>query len=145
MGDTHSEQNTKRVRFCASHNLTFWTENEYPPPPIGPPKMKITTTIPMKRLDATAAQYLHATVTDAIPPGAVMVLRKRPDGAFEIVVIVQRQDATDTILLASFLDPEIVDAIRDEAIAGVVMNAKPKRSRKPKVQTDTLIRSTKGD
>jgi hypothetical protein len=107
--------------------------------------MKITTTLPMTRLDATAASYLHATVADAIPAGAVLVLRKRPDGAFELVVVVQRQDQTDVILLASFLDPEIVDAIRDEAIAGVVMNAKPKRSRKPKVQTDTLIRSTKGD
>ena len=94
--------------------------------------MKITTTIPMTRLDATAASYLHATVGDAIPAGAVLVLRKRPDGAFEIVVIVQRQDATDVILLASFLSPEIVDAIRAEWITSVVMTSKPKRSRKAK-------------
>ncbi|HBJ34409.1 MAG TPA: hypothetical protein DDZ51_06520 [Planctomycetaceae bacterium] len=96
--------------------------------------MKIQQTIGMTRLDATAAQYLHATVTDAIPPGATLVLRKRPDGAFEIVVVVQRQDATDVILLASFLDPEVVDAIRAESITSVVMNAKPKRSRKAKAK-----------
>ena len=96
--------------------------------------MKITTTLPMTRLDATAAQYLHATVADAIPAGAVLVLRKRPDGAFELVVVVQRQDANDVILLASFLDPEIVDAIRAESIASVVMTSKPKRSRKAKAK-----------
>jgi len=96
--------------------------------------MKIATTIPMHRLDATAASYLHATVADPIPGGATLVLRKRPDGAFEILVIVQPNDATDPILLASFLSPEIVDAIRAESIASVVMKTKPKRSRKPKAK-----------
>jgi hypothetical protein len=96
--------------------------------------MKITTTIPMTRLDATAASYLHCTAADPIPAGAVLVLRKRPDGAFEIVVVVQPNDHTDVILLASFLDPEIVDAIRAESIAGVVMTSKPKRVRKAKAK-----------
>jgi len=94
--------------------------------------LKITKTLPMHRLDATAASYLHATVADPVPAGAVLVLRKRPDGAFELVVIVQPNDATDPILLASFLDPAIVDAIRAESIASVVMKTKPKRSRKAK-------------
>jgi len=96
--------------------------------------MKITTTLPMARLDATAASYLHCTVLDPVPAGATLVLRKRPDGAFEILVVVQPNDQTDVILLASFLSPEIVDAIRAESIASVVMHAKPKRSRKPKAK-----------
>jgi len=96
--------------------------------------MKIQQTIGMTRLDATAVQYLHCTVADPIPSGSVLVLRKRQDGQFEIVVVVQPNDQTDPILLASFLDPEIVDAIRAESIASIVRKAKPKRSRKAKAK-----------
>lgn len=95
--------------------------------------MRLQQTILMTRLDATAAQFLHATNEAAIPAGAVLVLRKRSDGQFEIVVVVQRGDETDVVLLASFLAPEIVDAIRAEAIANVVKQSKPKRQRKAKV------------
>lgn len=92
--------------------------------------MKVTQCIAMKRLDATGVQYLHATATDAIPPGAALVLRKRDDGAFELVIVPQPRDETDVTRLASFLDPKLVDAIRDECIASVVFRHKPNRTRK---------------
>lgn len=95
-------------------------------------QLKITKTLPMQRLDAEAAQYLHTRVDDPIPGGAWVVLRKRTDGTFELVVVTQANDATDVTLLASFLDPADVDAIRDTSIASVVLHHKQKRSRRPK-------------
>jgi protoporphyrinogen oxidase len=86
----------------------------------------------MERLNAEAAQYLHARVDDAIPSGAWVVLRKRGDSTFELVIVTQANDTTDVTLLATFLDPADVDAIRDTSIASVVLHHKQKRSRRTK-------------
>jgi hypothetical protein len=95
-------------------------------------QLKIVQTLPMQRLDAAAAAYLHTRVDDAIPGGAWVVLRKRSDGNFELVVVTQANDGTDVTLLATFLDPADVDAIRDTSIASVVLHHKQKRPRRPK-------------
>ncbi len=95
-------------------------------------QLKIMQTLPMQRLDAAAAAYLHTRVDNAIPGGAWVVLRKRGDSTFELVIVMQANDTTDVTLLATFLDPGDVDAIRDTSIASVVLHHKQKRTRKPK-------------